>query len=118
MLLPMIWREPRDHHADYFCNVNMTVFSAKYKHIIIYLAMDSRSPVKNCKEMPIPIPPDDGVDSIKDEADSDKSATGGVPRLSVDPDYTLEGRNFEPKLLTQGQLNDLVRDLSLSKEKA
>lgn len=118
--IPMIWREPRDHNEDcYFCSVNITGFSTKNKNKIVYPVMDSaRRPVQHCEELPIPIPPDDGADSIEDDADGDEGATGSVPGPSADPDYTLEGRNFEPKLLTQGQLNDLVRDLSLSKEKA
>ena len=117
--IPTIWREPRDHHADcYFCSVNMTGFSAKKKHNIVYSVMDStRRPVKHCEELPIPIPPDDGVDSIEDEVNSDEGATSSIPRPSADHDYTLEGRNFKPKLLTQGQLNDLLETYHFLKRK-
>ncbi len=37
--------------------------------------------------------------------------------LSMDPDYTVE-EILEPKSFTQDELNDLVRDLALSNEKA
>ena len=69
----MIWREPRDHHEDcYFCSVNVIGFSTKNKHKIVYPTMDSaRRPVQHGEELPIPIPPDDGVDSIEDDMDGD-----------------------------------------------
>ena len=55
--------------------------------------MDSaRRPVPHGEELPIPIPPDDGVNSIGDDMDGNEGATGGVPGTSADPDYTLEGR--------------------------
>ena len=93
----------------------MTGFAAKNKHNIVYPVMDSaRRRVKHCEELPIPIPQGESVDFIEDLADSNDGATAGVPRPSAVPDYRFEGRSFEPKLLSQEQLNYLVRDLSLS----
>ncbi|XP_076058129.1 uncharacterized protein LOC143035239 isoform X2 [Oratosquilla oratoria] len=91
--IPMIWREPRDHHGDcYFCSVNLTGFSRKNKHKIVYPTMDSaRRPVPHCEELPIPIPPDDRANSIEDDVYDDEGVTGGIPGSSADPDYTLEG---------------------------
>ena len=40
--IPVICREPRDHHADcYFCSVNVAGFSVKNKHNIIYSNLES-----------------------------------------------------------------------------
>lgn len=116
---PMIWREPRDHHSDcYFCTVNVIGFSGKNKHKIVYPNLDSaRRPVKHDETMPIPIPPCEGLDSIEVEMDVEQGACGGDPGPSTDPEYIPEG-NLEPKVFTQESLNDLVRDMSLSKEKA
>ena len=46
--------------------------------------------------------------------------TDSKKRVNVDCDPTFEAScsSYEPHLLTQGDLNDLVRDFSLSKEQA
>jgi hypothetical protein len=42
--VPMVWREPRDHHSDcYFCMVDTAGFSSKNKHKIIYPNLDPAS---------------------------------------------------------------------------
>ncbi len=117
--IPMIWREPRDHHADcYFCNTNTTGFSVKNKHKIIYPNLDSaRRPIPHDDTLPIPFPPQDRLDSIADEMETEEGAVGGDQLQSMDHDYTVE-EILEPKTFTQDELNDLVRDLALSKEKA
>ena len=48
-------------------------------------------------ELPIQIPPDDGVDAVDHHGmDGDESAIGGVPGHSANPDDILERKNFEP----------------------
>ncbi len=100
--IPMIWRVPRDHLEDcYFCSVNIMGFSAKNKHQIVYPNLDSACrPVKHDEALPIPIPPDDRLDSIEDDKDGVEAAITGIPEPSADPDYTFQGRNLEPKLFT------------------
>src|SRR5678816_2423193 len=90
--MPMIWREPRDHHEDcYFCSVNLEGFSAKNKHHIIYPNLDSASkPVQHNESLPIPIPLDDGLASIADAMDDEEGAVGGILGQSIDPDYTID----------------------------
>jgi len=116
--IPVIWRVPRDHHSDcYFCCVNTDGFSVKNKHKIIYPNLDSaRRPIPHDDTLPVPMPPADGLDSIEDVADEDE-ATGGSPGPSTDPDY-LPDESLEPQTFSQDELNDLVRDLALSKEKS
>ncbi len=117
--IPMIWREPRDHHADcYFCNTNTSGFSVKSNHKIIYPNLDSaRRPIPHDDTLPIPFPPQDRLDFIADEMETEEGAVDGDQLQSTDHDYTVE-EILEPKTFTQEELNDLVRDLALSKEKA
>ncbi len=115
----MIWREPRGYHADcYFCNTITTGFSVKNKHKIIYPNLDSaRRPIPHLDTLSIPFPPQDRLDSFADEMETEEGSVGGDQLQSIDHDYTVE-EILEPKTFTQDELNDLVRDLALSKEKA
>ncbi len=49
--------------------------------------------------------------------ETEEGAVGGGQLQSMDHDYTVE-EILEPKTFTQDELNDLVRDQALSKEKA
>ena len=111
----MIWREPKDHYNDcYFCAVNTAGFSSKNKHQIVYPNLDSAMrPVPHDSTLLIPVPPADGLDSVEDECVVDVERQDAA---DVDFDPDIDGE--VPKVFTQGELNDLVRDLSLSKEKA
>ena len=76
--------------------------------------MDSTTrPVLHDSTLLIPVPPADGLDSVEDECVVDVECQDAA---DVDFDPDIDGE--EPKVFTQGELNDLVRDLSLSKEKA
>ena len=113
--IPMIWREPKDHYNDcYFCAVNTAGFSSKNKHQIVYPNLDSAMRlVPHDSTLLIPVPPADGLDSVEDECVVDVERQDAA---DVDFDPDIDGE--EPKVFTQGELNDLVRDMSLSKEKA
>lgn len=65
--------------------------------------------------MHILIPSNEGLDFIVEDMGNDEGATRvfGSP---ADADYNYEWTNLKPKLITQGKLNKLVRDLCLSKE--
>src|SRR5215469_15413906 len=114
----MIWREPKDHVADcYFCSVNTTGFSVKNKHKIVYPSLDSAiRPVPHDASLPIPVPPLDGLESVEDEIEFNTLA-GSTDQDSADSEYTPDS-DIGPETFNQDELNDLVRDLSLSKEKA
>ncbi len=90
----------------------------KNKPKIIYPNLDSaRRPIPYDDTLPIPFPPQDRLDSIADEMETEEGAVGGDQLQSMDHDYTIE-KILESKTFTQDELNDLVRDLALSKEKA
>lgn len=116
--IPMVWREPRDHLNDcYFCRVNTTGFSAKNKHKIVYPSLDSAiRPIPHDESLPVPVPPSDGLASVESDEEHGEGAYGYNPEF-VDPDYVPD-EDSEPKTFTQSELNDLIRDLNLSKDKA
>lgn len=115
--IPMVWREQRDHVSDcYFCMTDITGFSRKNKHSIRYPCVPSAiTPVPHGEGLPIPSVPASWVvehsgDESTGEADADKSDED-IYIPPVDTDKT-------PHLINQEELNDLVRDLSLSKQQA
>ena len=105
--VPMIWREQQNHHDDcYFCCTSIAGFNKKNKgHIKYAYCVSARKPVPHDDENPVPTPPaDQNIPVSSGEEDGD--------------DEPFEPDTQEPHLLNQGDLNDLVRDLSLSKAKA
>jgi hypothetical protein len=105
----MVLREPKDHSIDcYFCLTNITGITSKSKHTVKYPNVPSAlRPVPHNEELPIPKPPAnvnmDDEDSAIDEADLEQ--------------VEASCSSSEPNLLTQGDLNDLVRNLNLSKKR-
>jgi len=112
--VPMVWREPTNHHSDcYFCLTNIVGFTKKNKSKIVYPDCPSAiKPVPHDLENPVPIPPS------MSEADDDESSDEECVTADVDELYDPEPDEEKPHLLTQEDLNDLITDLSLSKEKA
>ena len=114
--VPMVWREPKDHVTDcYFCLTDIAGDTAKTKKHIVYPNLQSAMrPVKHSDELPVPIPPDSWkLDSDDDEIDSDERAD----RDMSDSDFNPQ-ESDAPHLIQQSELNDLVRDLNLSKSQA
>jgi hypothetical protein len=56
----------------------------------------------------------DNEDCATDEADLEQVGE----TFDCDPTFKISCSSSEPHLLTQGDLNDLVRDLNLSKKEA
>ncbi|UYV71887.1 hypothetical protein LAZ67_9000882 [Cordylochernes scorpioides] len=109
--VPMIWREPKDHSSDcYFCLTKTTGITSKSRHTVEYPDLPSAMrPVPHSDILPVPQPPESVIFS---DDDSDR-------REQQWDDTNFEaGALSEPHLLTQGDLNDLVRDLDLSKKQS
>ena len=110
--VPMIWSEPKDHISDcYFCLTVVKGITTKSKHTLKYPNLPSaRRPIPHSVEFPVPTCPDtlENEELVSSENDD---------LLACDPPYE-PSTSKEPHLLTQGDLNDLVRDLKLSKKQA
>ena len=113
--VPMVWREQKDHTTDcYFCLTKTSGMSKKSKYTIKYPSLPSAiRPVPHCLDLPVPKPPKEWT--IDDDSSHDD-----------EPDPMEHGNDsdFEPTtsnevhLISKGELNDLVRDLNLSKNQA
>src|ERR1700749_3556675 len=102
----------QDHTTDcYFCMTNLDGINRNNKHHAKYPDVPSAiKPVPHGTEIPIPTPPDN-LDSSSDSCEEmdvmDNSAT-----------YEPAADATQAKPLNQAELNDLTRDLCLSKESA
>jgi len=112
--VPMIWREQIDHTTDcYFCLTKTTGFTSRSKNRIIYPDLPSAiRPVAHSDELPVPTTP--GVEALEAE----ESDSIGQSSTHSDADPVFEGPSSQPHLITQPELNDLIRDLGLSKDKS
>jgi hypothetical protein len=112
--VPMVWREPKDHSSDCFCLTNINESTSKSKHTIKYPDLPSAMrPVSHSEYLPVPHP--ENVTFSDD--DSDNEVIQEVENPFHDPNFEAS-TTYEPHLLTQGDLNDLVRDLILSKKQS
>lgn len=113
--IPMVWREPTNHHDDcYFCMTNVTGFSSKNKNKIVYPNIPSAMrPVPHGEDLPVPLAPASWQEISSSEEDCSEAAGS-----SKDDDFFPEKSSGEPHLISQVELNDLVRELYLSKQQA
>ncbi len=114
--IPMIWREQQDHLSDcYFCAFSIKGISDKNRKHLQYPSMPSAiRPVPHSLELPVPAPPTSRPSSSLDTSySSDNSSdTGDVAYAPIND------TSFAPHIITTGELNDLVRDLELTKNQS
>ena len=111
-----IWREPTNHTNDcYFCMVDPSKRrTGKNAHAIVYPSIPSSiAPVPHSDQLQVPIPT-----RSQDPISADKSATD-EDDTTID-DYVLNSNLEEkkPYYPNQKDLNDLIRDLGLTKSNA
>ncbi|XP_044752601.1 uncharacterized protein LOC123312303 [Coccinella septempunctata] len=113
----MVCREPRNHHDDcYFCLVNIKGINRNNRHKWTYPDLDSaRRPVVHSEEIPVP-----SFSSLPEltEDDTETSTSDEVKRIQSENDSDFEADLATPQCFNQEELNDLIRDLNLSKESA
>jgi len=119
--VPMVWREPSNHTTDcYFCMVPPVSggITKKNKWTVVYLNIPSAlRPVLHGEGTSVPEPPKEFTSDDEDEGES----TSGSPEppAPTEPHIShCRSSATQPHIFTQDELNDLVRDLELSKSKA
>jgi hypothetical protein len=115
--IPRIWREPTDHSSNcYFCLVDPSKRrTGKSAPPIMYPDIPSSiAPVSHCPELPVPNPPK------RDQPSSGESSKSDSEEDIADPDYnfTDAAEEKKPYFPNQKDLNDLIRDLGLTKSNA
>ena len=114
--IPMVWREPNDHCNDCnFCAMKTKGINRKNRSSLTYPNLNSAvRPVPHSEELPVSV--FEGLPQL--ESSLSRSEEEDV---SIDSNNTLADNDFPPPLLSpqlfsQRELNDLARDLNLSKE--
>ena len=104
--VPMVWREPKNHYNDcYFCLNDMTGYNKNKKKTWKYPNLESAiRPVMHSEELPVPI----------FSTEPDTSTTSDDSCSDFEEPSVLHG----PQQFNQYELNDLVRDLCLSKDQS
>lgn len=105
---PMYWMEIQDHSKCYFCLTNVAGFNKTNKNKIVY-------PEKSSATKPQPFQ--------KHEKRPKPGSAESTPKASsTSSQETSASQSFEdnnsPKLFTQPKLNDFVRNMNLSKQRA
>jgi hypothetical protein len=110
--IPMIWREQHDHLADcYFCAFSIKGISDKNRKQLVYPSLPSAiRPVPHSLQLPVPVPP---TTISSSDSDSDASISDDVHQP-----YEPSDASSTPHIITTGELNDLVRDLKLTKNQS
>jgi len=72
-------------------------------------------PVPHSAELPVPKPPTNLT--LSDSKSSDEDVGQATKNMDCDPTFAGASSSKEPHLLTQGDLNDIVRVLNLSRSK-
>ena len=103
-------REPRNHVSDcYFCAIDVTGINRKNRKILKYPDLESaRRPVAHSDECPVPI-----YEILSEDSDHDSTAS-----QESQEDEEADFSDDTPHPFSQNELNDLVRDLNLSKSSA
>ena len=115
--IPMVWREPQHHSSHYyFCITRIKGVSIKSKHTIKYPNLpSSMRPVPHSEDLPR----SHHSTHLTLEDELEHEAATEVPyEERDDPTFETSTSSCEPHLLTQGELNDIVRDLKLFKTQA
>ena len=119
--VPMVWREPSNHTNDcYFCLVpplSGGITKQKRSRIVYPNIPSALRPVQHGEGLPIPERPAECSLDSADDDEGDPACSSPCNSACIDPDFHCD-TSSTPHRITQEELNDLVRDLDLPKNKA
>ncbi|XP_069623312.1 uncharacterized protein [Ranitomeya imitator] len=107
--IPMVWREQKSHSTDcYFCLVKTTGFNRKNKSKIEYPNLPSAiRPMPHSAEIPVPV--FEQLPFLEVLSDVDEHSDSNDAEFEIHKDSVRKG-------FDQHELNDLARELGLSKK--
>jgi len=107
-----------EHVSDcYFCLTSISGVTAKSKHTVHYPNLPSAMrPVPHSAELQVPKPPTNMT--LSKSVSSDEDVGQANNNKDYDPTFAEACSSNEPHLLTQGDLNNIVHNLNLSKKQA
>ena len=110
--IPLVWREGKDQITDfYFWKINLKGINHKSKpHVRYFEVLSAIRLIYHGPDLPV-------LDSDSNMAHCTVSEHCEMTVVTGDDTYQPKEDN-QPVLLTQVELNDLTRDLNLSKESA
>lgn len=113
--VPRVWREPTDHSSNcFFCMVDPSKRrSGKKASKIMYPDIpSSMAPVPHSSGLPVPTPPE------KEQVSSCESPDSKSEEDNEGEGFNLLADNKNPYYPNQKDMNDLIRDLGLTKSNA
>ena len=116
----MVWRVSINHSTDcYFCMVSpiQNDMSMKNKSALCPNIPSAILPVPHGDGLPVSEPPDNFAMYSDDEDSVSSNSKEQQPSASIDANY-LPSTDSSNHKITEGELNDLIRDLELPKNKA
>ena len=110
--VPIIWREQRDHITDcYFCLTKTKGYNQRNRKKTLYPNLPSAiCPVPHSADLPVPVTP-----PCLPELKGKSSENSENSSCDSDGTFQLSQEATKPHLISQEDLNDLVRDLNLTK---
>jgi hypothetical protein len=115
--MPMVWREMKDHLTDcYFCLTKTDGHNSKSEHTTVYPNIPSAlRTVKYDACLPVPKPPQQWTLHEEELTSTSPEDEPGPSCSCVDSDFP---ELTVLQLVSQSELNDLPRDLNISKVQA
>jgi hypothetical protein len=113
--IPRIWREPTNHHDDcYYCIVDISKYKKPKDRLnLVYPSLASSvAPVSHSTDLPVPAPP------ATEEICKDTSESEDYGSETVDNDFQPQCSTDSPHFPNQQELDNLIRDLGLTKSNA
>ena len=110
--VPVIWREQKEHITDcHFCLTKPKAYNQRNRKKILYPNLPSAiRPVLHSADLPVPILP-----SCLPQLKSESSENSENSSCDSDDTFHLSQEATKPHLINHEDLNDLMRDLNLTK---